>query len=143
MSVVVDCSVAVAWYLPDESSAAAEQILGRVSNGGGVAPFLFRAEFANSLIAAERRKRIPEGFHRKAFSELESLQMFFDSEGLDHVWSTTSQMARRHGLTVYDAAYLELAQRLRLPLATLDRALTRAAAGEGVALAGNAGGDAR
>lgn len=134
MNLVVDCSVAVAWYLPDETSAAAALILDHVTADGAAVPFLFQAEFANSLLMAERRKRIPDGFHRKAFMELESLQLLIDADGREHVWSTTSRLANRYGLTVYDAAYLELAQRLRLPLATFDKAMANAAKGAGVGL---------
>ncbi|GIL02151.1 MAG: ribonuclease VapC [Alphaproteobacteria bacterium] len=132
MSVVVDCSVAIAWYLPDETSVAAGRVLEYVIERGGVVPFLFRLEFANSLLMAERRKRIPRGFPGRAFAELDDLQVVHDLEGHENVWSTCVELADKHRLTAFDAAYLELAQRSRLPLATLDKALRRAAEQAGV-----------
>lgn len=58
-----------------------------------------------------------------------------DHEGATHAWATTMDLARRHRLTLYDATYLELAARRRLPLATFDAVLARAATAEGVAVA--------
>ena len=81
---------------------------------------------------AMRRNRIDDSFRRQAFEEIPMLQLNFDVEGLEEVWGLTSELADQHGLTIYDAIYLELAKRKRLPLATLDRSLKRAAIEAGV-----------
>lgn len=125
--------MALAWTLPDEGSAASDSVLDQVIRLGGHVPFIFRAEFANGLTMAARRRRIDSSERSAALAFLETLQLVHDTEGptrLDH----TIELADRHDLTVYDALYLELAQRTRLPLATLDRKLAAAARQSGVAL---------
>ena len=122
----------MAWYLPDETSVAADRVLRRVVEKGAVVPFLFGLEFANGMLMAKRRKRIPESYLRVALNELHALQIHHDLEGHEKVWSDCTELAEQHDLTAYDAAYLELAQRIRLPLATLDQALIRAAEDAGV-----------
>ncbi len=134
MSLVVDCSVALGWYLPDERSDAADSILEKVIAGGGVVPFVFRLEFANSMTMATRRNRIPPGARETAFSALAGLQLVTDTRGADSVWSHFTSLADRHRLTLYDAAYLELCLRLDQPLATFDKALVSAAQRENVRL---------
>ena len=89
-------------------------------------PPIWRFEVANALQMAIRRKRIDTGFRERAFAHLRALPIIADSESEGCAWSATVALAERHTLTVYDAAYLELAQRARVPLAALDRALIRA-----------------
>ena len=93
-------------------------------------------EVVNALIMAERRNRVTAA-KRQVFSGfLHALPIALDSETARQAWDITATLANRHRLTLYDASYLELAQRLHLPLATLDRELRKAAESVGVALLG-------
>jgi predicted nucleic acid-binding protein len=85
---------------------------------------------------AMRRKRIDAAFRDRALFNLSTMKIEVDPESHLHAWKAGMRLSDRHGLTSYDAAYLELAQRRRLTLATLDRALIRAADAEGVSVIG-------
>ncbi len=87
---------------------------------------------ANGLQTAIRRKRIDAAYRDLALSRLMAQRVAVDPETDRHAWSATVRLAERHGLTVYDASYLELALRLGLPLATADKALKAAAEGAGL-----------
>ncbi len=132
MSLVLDGSAALAWCFDDESTAPIDAIMLKVANEGAVTPSLWRFEVANGLQTAIRRKRIDVAYRDRMLDNLAALNILIDAESDSYVWSATAQLAAVHGLTVYDAAYLELAQRRRLPLATLDAALARAAGQAGV-----------
>ncbi len=136
MSLVLDGSVSVSWYFDDEASEAADEVLDRVRAEGAFVPASWRFEVANALQVAVRRKRIDQTFRDRALASLETLSIAVDPESLGQAWHESVQLADRHGLTVYDAAYLELAQRRRTTLATLDRALIKAAGAEGVPVIG-------
>jgi predicted nucleic acid-binding protein len=135
MTLVVDASVAAAWLLPDEAAADADAILRRVASDGALAPDLLWHELRNILGMAARRGRLPEAEVLPALSRLRRLPI----ETVDVVGeggdAAVISLARRRGLTAYDAAYLALARDRAVPLATADRALRRAAAEEGVGLA--------
>jgi predicted nucleic acid-binding protein len=133
LSVVLDCSVALNWIMPDENSPLADMLLDRVAVGGAIVPPLFRIEVGNALLLAVRRKRIASDFCSRAFERIGALPLDLDSQGADYVWTTCMDLAATHGLSLYDATYLELAKRLRLPLATLDARLAEAAIRAGVA----------
>lgn len=131
---VLDCSVTAAWCLKDESNAAADRVLGEVAEGGGVVPGLWAAEMANILVMAERRGRIAPADAERSIDLLGQLPIRIEpAESL--TLRRTRAVAREHGLTAYDAWYLELAVRLALPLATFDGALEAAAQRSGVSLA--------
>ena len=136
MSVVIDSSITLAWLFADERTEAANAVLQSVTESGAVAPSLWRLEVANALQMAVRRKRIDPAFRDASIKDLRGLDIEIDAETDEHAWKATLQLADRHGLTLYDAAYLELAQRLDLPLATLDQQLRAAAAALGVPLLG-------
>lgn len=136
MTLALDSSLTLAWYFPDEGTDASDRVLRQVAVAGAIAPVHWRAEVANALQMAVRRKRIDAAYRDNSLKELAHLPITIDPETNDHVWSATVQLADLHGLTIYDAAYLELAQRRRLPLATLDEALRVAARGCGVELLG-------
>lgn len=133
MSVVLDCSVAVNWILPDEDNPAADRLLERVAVDRAVVPMLFAIEVGNALLLAVRRGRITAETRNEAFGMIGALPLQKDGFGSDHVWSTSVDLATAYGLSLYDAIYLELAKRTRLPLATLDARLAEAARKEGVA----------
>jgi predicted nucleic acid-binding protein len=123
---VLDGSLTLAWYFVDEQTAGSRAVLDQVVEGGAVVPPVWRFEVANALQMAFRRKRIDAGFRDSALAHLDTLAIWTDIESESHAWSATMKLADRHALTVYDASYLELAQRRRIPLATLDSALIRA-----------------
>lgn len=136
MSLVLDSSIALAWFFEDERTSAADDVLQRVVESGAVAPALWRLEVANGLQSAFRRKRIDAAFRDASITDLGALMVVTDPETNHQAWAGTLRLATRHGLTLYDAAYLEVALRLQLPLASLDRELRAAADSRGVELLG-------
>ncbi|HKC30522.1 MAG TPA: type II toxin-antitoxin system VapC family toxin [Burkholderiales bacterium] len=133
---VIDASLTLSWYFEDERTPAADTLLDRVTSTGAVVPSLWRLETANGLQVAIRRKRIDVAFRDRALTHLTRLPITVDAETDAYAWTTTLQLADRFQLTLYDAAYLELAQRRALPLATLDSALRPAAEALGLTLLG-------
>jgi predicted nucleic acid-binding protein len=136
VSLVLDASVALAWYFQHEATRATDAILDRVAESGAVVPGLWRLELANGLQAAVRRGRITAFYRDASLADLTQMQIQTDLETDVHAWSATLRLADEYELTLYDAAYLELAQRRRLPLATLDRKLRRAAEKVGLPVLG-------
>jgi predicted nucleic acid-binding protein len=132
MAFVLDTSVTMAWCFEDEATGATDAVLSRLANERAVVPPLWRLEVANVLIVAERRGRMTEAQSGRFVSLLSQLPIDLDSQ--DVPVSNVADAARRHGLSSYDAAYLLLAQRRGLSLATLDEALSAAASAAGVAL---------
>jgi predicted nucleic acid-binding protein len=136
VSLVIDASMTLAWYFEDEQTPACLQVLRDVLAEGAVVPALWRLEVASGFQSAVRRQRITLAFRDDSLRDLASLAITIDAETDRHAWSHTLRLADHFGLTVYDAAYLELADRLGLPLATGDVPLARAAAARGVPLRG-------
>lgn len=133
---VLDASVTIAWALAGEvRSEEARALVDRVADEAAVVPALWRLEVGNALLSAERRNRIKPERVDAVWRQLNELPIEIDAETNARAWSGTAALARRHGLTLYDASYLELAARRSLPLATFDGPLARAAAAEKVALA--------
>jgi predicted nucleic acid-binding protein len=126
---VLDASVALAWAFGDESSAIADRARLLVESGGAAVPGLWWFELRNVLLQGERRRRIAG---REVDAFLESLHNLFLQIAPLPTDAAIFESARRWRLTIYDAAYLELAQRLKAPLATLDRQLADAARAAGV-----------
>jgi predicted nucleic acid-binding protein len=136
VSVVLDSSMSLAWYFEDEVTEANDAVLDRVRSEGALVPALWHFEVANALQMAVTRNRVDATFRDRALSRLKRLDIRVDVDSLDQAWNASVALAHRHGLTVYDAAYLELAHRRGLPLATLDRALLRAGRADGVQVIG-------
>lgn len=136
MSLVLDASVTLAWILPGERTPAIEAVLETVVSSGAVVPELWRIEVANILLVSVRRSRITHAYRDESLEDLNDLAITIDNETSLHAWSDTLAFADKHSLTLYDAAYLELAHRLELPLATLDDDLRRAAEREKIPLLG-------
>ena len=136
MSLVLDSSVTLSWLYSDELTPATQQVFDRVVSDGAWVPSLWRLEVANSLQNAVRRRRISGEFRDAALTDLALLNIDIDSETDTFAWSATLRLAERCGLTLYDAAYLELAQRLGLPLAALDQELRTIGSEFGVPLLG-------
>ena len=134
MPCVIDCSIALAWYFADEAHPYADAVLDGLSQSGAVVPALWPLELANALVMGERRGRSTAAQATIWLGMLEALPIRVDDETNVHAWSTTLHLARAHGLTSYDASYLELALRLGVPMATFGGALKAAAVGVGVPL---------
>lgn len=133
MPLVIDVSVMASWHFPDEKSVYGDRVQNLLRNDSARLPTIWWFELRNVLLIGERRKRVDEA-NNIAF--LQALSMFrLTVDALPDELAVLT-LARRHRLSFYDACYLELAHRERLPLATLDQALARAAADEGIALIG-------
>ena len=137
MSFVLDSSVTLTWCFDDERTAATDALLERVVESGAAAPSLWPLEILNALAMAERRSRIDADRRQRLAGFLHDLPVTIDVETVSQAWAVTSQLAARFRLTIYDAAYLELAQRLSSPLATLDKELRAAGSALGITLLGS------
>lgn len=136
MSVVIDSSVTLAWCFDDERTAAADAVLTQVAETGAVVPSLWRLEIANALQMAVKRNRIDATFRDASIADLRALAIDIDTETDQQAWTATLRLAERFQITLYDAAYVELAQRISLPLATLDQEMRAAAGALGLVLLG-------
>ena len=136
MSIVLDASLTLSWYFEDERTPASDSVLDEVAVGGALVPALWRFEVANGFQTAMRRKRIDGDFRDRALRHLGSLAITVDPETDTFAWTATLHLADRFGLTVCDAAYLELAQRRGAPLASLDKELDGAGRALGVPMLG-------
>jgi predicted nucleic acid-binding protein len=133
MAWVIDPSVALAWLLPDETDARAEAVRVAVENGADAwIPAHWWLEIGNGLLMAERRGRITPEQVAHALSLVKALPLEEDEETAGQIPVRTLALARQHGLTIYDAAYLELAQRRGAILATFDEQLLEAATKENI-----------
>ncbi|MBI4984409.1 MAG: type II toxin-antitoxin system VapC family toxin [Rhodocyclales bacterium] len=131
--VVIDCSVAAAWLLGEDD--AAESLIAAGAEGGIHVPALWHLELANVLLVALKRKRLTAAEARTAERLAAALPVATDSA--PPPLGILFALGREYDLTAYDAAYLELALRLDLPLATFDAALARAARKAGATIAGD------
>jgi predicted nucleic acid-binding protein len=136
VSLVIDSSMTLAWYFEDEKTESSLAVLKRVADAGAIVPALWRLEVLSGLQVAVRRGRIDSAYRDASLADLQSLVIAIDPATNRQAWSATLRLCERFGLTPYDAAYLELAQRRQLPLATLDAALVRAARADNVPLIG-------
>lgn len=136
MNLVLDTSATLAWIYADETTQAIQDVFDLVIEGGAWVPALWRLEVANVLEISILRRRHDAAFRDTTLADLSRLPIRLDPETNEHAWDTTLRLATRHKLTLYDAAYLELAQRRGLPLATLDQDLARAARLERVTVLG-------
>lgn len=134
MALVLDASVTMAWCFPDEASPFTEAILDRVRDEEGLAPLIWPLEVANAFLLAERRGRITNTQTVYLIELLQALPITVDSGALTEAWGSVLALGREYGLSSYDAAYLELAARQGLPLATQDAQLRAAATRMGIAL---------
>jgi predicted nucleic acid-binding protein len=133
MALVVDASLAAAWFLPDEQNDAADQVMSQLAKKPGRAPSLFWFETRSLFIMAERRGRLKAGEAALSMAQLRSFPIVDEGTGNDR---QEISLAERHGLSGYDASYLALAVSEKLPLATLDEKLAAAARAEAVEVLG-------
>ena len=134
MDFVLDASVAAAWVLDDEQSDLADQVIDSLAFKTATAPHLWALEVANILTVCERRGRIDTGKRKLMAEALRDLGVIEQPHTQETVFGEIMDLAVKHSLSSYDASYLELAIRLGVPLATLDRPLQKAAEAEGVTL---------
>ena len=130
-SFVLDNSVVLAWCLEDEAQPLADRAMRRVTEEGAVAPAIWWYELRNALISNERRGRLSAADTRDNLADLAKMHILLDSNQDE---ATILDLARRHRLSAYAAAYLEVAMRCGLPLASLDRRLREAASASGIEL---------
>ena len=129
---VLDCSVAMAWCFKDEATPFTESVLDSLMEGEAVVPAIWPLEVANVLLVAERRRRLTAADSVRCLALLGSLPIVVDNEMSLRSMDRLMTLARGRQLSSYDAAYLELAAKKALPLATVDRKLIAACRGFGV-----------
>jgi predicted nucleic acid-binding protein len=126
-SLVIDCSVTMAWYFKDEATPYTNAVRAALATHRAAVPALWPLEVANVLLMGERRKRSTQTKATRWLRFLTALPIAVDTQKPDLAFDTILNLARGHKLTTYDAAYLELAMRLGEPLAARDAALEKAA----------------
>ena len=122
--IVLDNSIILSWCLADESDPIAEQAMQFTIAHSAVVPAIWWYELRNALMVTERRGRLSTADTRATLADLREMRIIIDR---DHDEAVLFNLSRQHDLSVYDAAYLEVASRRALPLASLDRRLCRAA----------------
>ena len=128
---VVDASIVMAWLFDDEEEPRADGVLELLKEDGALVPHLWHLETRNTLLIAERRGRLSSGGVKERLDALKGLPIRTDEEPN---LQSAFDLARAYELSFYDALYLELTKRESAELATLDKALSRAAVAEGVLL---------
>lgn len=132
---VLDASVALAALLPEEpASSIARELLARVADEGAVVPALWPLEIANIIVTRLRRGTLAAERAFDAAARARALNIEVDGQTGERALSATFRLAHAHRLTAYDASYLELAIRCRLPLMSFDAALRRAGTQEAVSV---------
>jgi predicted nucleic acid-binding protein len=133
-TLVLDASITMTWCYPDENSGYAYRVLDALEKGHALVPSLWAVEIANAVVVGERRKRLTAADTAQFFELLRGLTIETDMFTASRALGDTLQLARTHGLSAYDATYLELAMRERVVLATLDERLKNAALAVGVSI---------
>jgi predicted nucleic acid-binding protein len=124
---VLDASVVLTWCFPDENAALAQHVASMFKRGDtAVAPSFWPHEILNALLVGEKRKRISKELVQSFLEDLATLPIMLEPLPAETVFGRIQRLSREHGLTAYDAAYLDLALDKGLPLATLDEDLARA-----------------
>jgi predicted nucleic acid-binding protein len=124
---VVDTSIVMSWCFEDEENSYAEAVLESLESAQAFVPAIWPLEVGNVLLVAERKKRLSQAAVVRFLSLLDGLPITVEQETRDRMLKEIVSLAREHGLSTYDASYLDLAMRLDLPLATQDTSLAKAA----------------
>ncbi len=132
MEFVLDTSVTMSWCFEDEATPYTEAALDRLQGATAVVPAIWPLEVANVLLSAQRRGRLTEAQSARFVELLGALPIVMEQPSADQIFGSVLPLGRQHGLSAYDAAYLELAARQGLPLATRDERIIAAAAAIGV-----------
>ena len=122
----------MAWVFADEATPETDRLRESLIGGTAFVPALWPIEVGNVLLVATRRGRITRDEWTKLRNSLKALPVEIEFVSAGRVWDAVLTLADQHGLSVYDAMYLELALRMQLPLATLDRRLAAAAIAAGI-----------
>lgn len=131
---VIDCSLTMAWLFEDEKSSYSEKIFDQLEDEKAIVPSIWLLEVINVLLISEKRKRITSTHTSHFINVLTNLPIqIIENNNLSQHESVLF-LAKKHDLTAYDAAYLDLASKFGVPLATLDKALSKAAKEAGVPL---------
>lgn len=133
MTFVLDASIAAGWFLPDEENEAAESLIRALAAGPALVPSLFWFEIRNLFVIAERRGRLNPGAALAMTLRLRALPLTDGGTGND---VSIVNLSLRHGLSAYDASYVELARSNGMPLATSDRKMAAVARAEGISIVG-------
>jgi predicted nucleic acid-binding protein len=132
---VLDASIVLTWCFPDEESQKAQEVAERIAAGDRlIVPAFWRHEMLNALLVGEKRKRLTAELTQAFIDDLDRLPVDVDIASSAIVFNSVQALCRKHGLTAYDAAYLEIAIREKNGLATVDQDLRRAATAEGIEL---------
>jgi predicted nucleic acid-binding protein len=131
---VLDCSVTMSWCFEDEVDSYSESVMDKLEGCEAVVPWIWTLEVANALISAERRARMTAADTSRFLRVLAGIAVLVDATPPAKTMDELVALGRCHGLSAYDAAYLELAMREGLPIATLDGELRAAAAKAGVSI---------
>jgi predicted nucleic acid-binding protein len=134
MSFVLDCSIAMSWVFGDEKSPQTDRLLERIRDHGAIVPALWFLEIANAFLQGEIRGRTTRSVTTQTIRLLQVLPIEVDDGATTRAFQEVLEVARAERLTAYDAAYLELAVRRSVPLATKDRDLAKACRRCGVPL---------
>lgn len=126
-SFVLDCSITMAWCFEDEANDYTEDILESLKDSNALVPTIWPLEVANVLLIAKKNKRINEVQVASFIDALTALPIIVDLTSSSRAMHSTFVLANKTGLTIYDAAYLEIAIREKIPLLTLDKGLLKAA----------------
>lgn len=132
MSLVLDASAAIAWLYGEGEAADLDRLYAAMRDEGAIVPQIWRVEIANVLLVGCRKGKHSRSVMEEYLADLALLRIEVDSETQRQAWDGVKRLAEMHGLTSYDACYLELAARKQLPLATLDKQLMRASLEVGV-----------
>jgi len=132
---VIDSSVGIGWIHPSQANEMTSRLLEKAKSGAAIyVPALWHLEIANTLLVFVRRKLIAEAQRGVGLTLFSQLRIIIDDETNRLAFSAISELAAKYSLSVYDSAYLELARRKSLPLATRDEALKAAAKKSGIKL---------
>ena len=130
---VIDSSIGISWVHPGQATSASDRLLAECEAGAIIhVPLLWFVEMANGLLVLQRRRKMTSAERISALERLEDLQLQVDDESARAAFHEVSALADKHGLSAYDATYLELAIRLKLNLASRDDLLCRAATASGI-----------
>jgi predicted nucleic acid-binding protein len=125
---VADCSIGVGWIHPSQATDLTRELLDRAKEGVAIhVPALWTLEVASALLVAVRRKIMTEPQRQTGLALLSQLKVVVDHETSRLAFTSISEIAANHSLSVYDAAYIELSRRKSLPLATRDEPMKAAA----------------
>jgi predicted nucleic acid-binding protein len=130
--IVIDASVALAWCFPDEASEYAESVLFAVENQTVIVPAIWAVEITNALLVGERRKRIRQPEIRRFVDLVKDLNVVEERQAFTDTVGKVLPLGREYDLSAYDAAYLDVAVRHEIPLATLDGPLQKACIAAGI-----------